>query len=229
MTPHINAVVGDYAETVLMPGDPIRAHYIAKTFLDDVKVVNKVRNCLGFTGYYKGKKISVQASGMGQPSIGIYSYELFSFYDVKNIVRIGTCGSFQQNVEVGDSVVAMTSSSESSPIGNNMTFCPAADYKLLTRVVTQFEKDMVPHHVGSIVSIDHYYHENPDWYKPLQKLGVLGVDMETYMLYYTAMRSRCSALTVNMVSDSLVTGKDMSSNDRVKKINATVLTVLNSL
>lgn len=230
MTPHLNAPIGAYASTVLMPGDPKRAEYIANAFLSEVKKVNDVRGCLGFTGFYYDKRVSVQASGMGQPSIGIYSYELFTKYDVKNIIRVGTCGSFQKNINVGDIIVALTSSSESTQI-RDYVFSPVCDYRLLHNLIDQLnvtiDQDKV--HIGAIMSIDAFYHDDLNWWKPLSDLNVLGVDMETYMLYYNAMRTKRSALTVNMVSDNLWGGYEMTPDERVSKVDEMVLAVLESI
>ena len=228
MTPHLNAPIGAYASTVLMPGDPKRAQYIADTFLSSVSQVNDVRGCLGFTGYYYDKKVSVQASGMGQPSIGIYSYELFTKYDVKNIIRVGTCGSFQEHINVGDIIVAMTSSSESTQI-RDYVFSPSCDYTLLKNVANELNIEHNKVYIGPIMSIDSFYHDDPDWWKPLADLNILGVDMETYMLYYNAMRTNKSALTVNMVSDNLWGGYEMTPNERVTRVDEMVLAVLESL
>ena len=230
MTPHLNAPIDAYASTVLMPGDPKRAEYIANAFLSEVKKVNDVRGCLGFTGFYYDKRVSVQASGMGQPSIGIYSYELFTKYDVKNIIRVGTCGSFQKNINVGDIIVALTSSSESTQI-RDYVFSPVCDYRLLHNLIDQLnvtiDQDKV--HIGAIMSIDAFYHDDLNWWKPLSDLNVLGVDMETYMLYYNAMRTKRSALTVNMVSDNLWGGYEMTPDERVSKVDEMVLAVLESI
>ena len=197
MTPHIEAKNGDYAKTVLLPGDPLRAKFIAESFLDDVILVNSVRNCLGYTGTYKGKKISVQASGMGHASLGIYVHELYNFYDVENIIRVGTCGGISDSVKVGDIVAAMTSFTDSS--------------------VT----------VGAVCSNDYFYQPNSDWWKPLKDVGVLAVDMETTMLYTIAMRFGKSALTVNQVSDHLSGGESYSSIQRERGVVKLVENTLN--
>lgn len=228
MTPHINAKLGDYADTVLMPGDPKRALFISNKFLTNVKIVNTVRNCLGFTGTYKNKRVSVQASGMGQPSIGIYTHELYNVYDVQTIIRIGTCGSFQKHINVGETVIATTSSSESSQV-KDFIFAPACDYKLLTSVTKSLNNSNQTYHIGPIMSIDYFYHDDKDWWKPLEKLNVLAVDMETYMLYHTAMKFNRSALTVNLVSDNLHGGYELSPDERVNNISDIVESLLESL
>lgn len=229
-TPHIEAKLGDYAETVLMPGDPLRAKYISE-YLDDVTQVNSVRNCFGYTGYYKGKRVSVQASGMGHASLGIYAHELYNFFGVQNIIRVGTCGGISDRVKIGDIVAAMTSFTDSS-VADNITpgfrFSPCCDYKLLK----EFLNSCPEAHVGPICSNEYFYQPNSDWWKPLADVGVLAVDMETTMLYTIAMRFCKSALTVNQVSDHLSGGEEYSSEQRERGLGSLierVLDVCNSL
>ena len=213
MTPHIEAKVGDYAETVLLPGDPLRAKYIAENLFDNSVMVNSIRNCLGYTGTYKGKRVSVQASGMGHASLGIYVHELYNYYDVKNIIRVGTCGGISKKVKVGDIVVAMTSFTDSSITDNivpGFKFSPCCDYKLLK----SFLESCPDAHVGAICSNEYFYQPDQNWWKSLQDVGVLAVDMETTMLYTIAMRFGKSALTVNQVSDHLSGGESYSSTQR---------------
>ena len=228
MTPHIEAKNGDYAKTVLLPGDPLRAKFIAESFLEDAVLVNSVRNCLGYTGTYKGKKISVQASGMGHASLGIYVHELYNFYDVENIIRVGTCGGISDSVKVGDIVAAMTSFTDSSVTDNivpGFRFSPCCDYGLLSH----FLKCCPNAHVGAICSNDYFYQPNQNWWKPLQKVGVLAVDMETTMLYTIAMRFGKSALTVNQVSDHLSGGEFYSSTQRQTALNDMTIDILNGV
>ncbi len=228
MTPHIEAKVGDYAETVLLPGDPLRAKYIADNFLEDAVKVNSVRNCLGYTGTYKGERVSVQASGMGHASLGIYVHELYNFYDVKNIIRVGTCGGISEDVKVGDIVVAMTSFTDSSVTDNivpGFRFSPCCDYGLLKI----FLKQCPDAHVGAVCSNEYFYQPNMDWWKPLRDVGVLAVDMETTMLYTIAMRFGKSALTVNQVSDHLSGGESYSSLERETGLNDMILHILNGV
>ena len=228
MTPHIEAKVGDYAETVLLPGDPLRAKYIADNFLEDAVKVNSVRNCLGYTGTYKGERVSVQASGMGHASLGIYVHELYNFYDVKNIIRVGTCGGISEDVKVGDIVVAMTSFTDSSVTDNivpGFKFSPCCDYGLLKN----FLKQCPDAHVGAVCSNEYFYQPNMDWWKPLRDVGVLAVDMETTMLYTIAMRFGKSALTVNQVSDHLSGGESYSSFERETGLNDMILHILNGV
>ena len=228
MTPHIEAKVGDYAETVLLPGDPLRAKYIAENLFDNSVMVNSVRNCLGYTGTYKGKRVSVQASGMGHASLGIYVHELYNVYDVKNIIRVGTCGGISDKVKVGDIVVAMTSFTDSSITDNivpGFKFSPCCDYKLLK----SFLESCPDAHVGAICSNEYFYQPDQNWWKPLQNVGVLAVDMETTMLYTIAMRFGKSALTVNQVSDHLSGGESYSSTQRQTGLNDMTIDILDGV
>ena len=227
-TPHIEAKVGDYAETVLLPGDPLRAKWIADNFLDDVVKVNSVRNCLGYTGTYKGKRVSVQASGMGHASLGIYVHELYNVYNVKNIIRVGTCGGISDKVKVGDIVVAMTSFTDSSITDNivpGFKFSPCCDYKLLK----SFLECCPDAHVGAICSNEYFYQPDQNWWKSLQNVGVLAVDMETAMLYTIAMRFGKSAITVDQVSDHLAGGHEYSSQERETGLDQLMKGVLQCL
>jgi purine-nucleoside phosphorylase len=228
MTPHIEAKKGDYYPTVLMPGDPLRAKYIAENFLTDAICVNSVRNCLGYSGKYKGKGVSVQASGMGQPSLGIYAHELYNFYDVKSIIRVGSCGGINSSLKLGDIVVALTSSTDSSmtqTIAPGFLISPCCDYILLKNFM-----DVCPvAHVGAMVSNDYYYQPNKNWFKPLIDMGILAVDMETHVLYSIAMKSNKQSLSVNTVSDHLQGGKEMSSKERETGLNNMIQSVLDSL
>jgi len=205
-TPHISAMVGDFAKTVLMPGDPKRSEFIAKTFLTDPVLVNDVRGVKGFTGYYKGKRVSVMASGMGQPAIGIYSYELFNFYDVNSIIRIGSCGSFDPDLHVRDIILAQgacTNGNYAAQYRLPGTFCPIADFNLLSKAANACEKNGVNYKVGNILSSDTFYDDSAsgmDW----AKMGVLGVEMESAALYCNAARARKSALCICTVSDSFI-------------------------
>ena len=205
-TPHITAEMGDFAKTVLMPGDPLRAKFIAETFLDNYKLVNNVRGINGYTGYYKGKRVSVMASGMGQPSIGIYSYELYKFYGVENIIRVGSCGGFNKDLHVKDLVIAMgacTNSNYAMQYKLPGTFCPIADYNLLKKAVDCCENKNFKFMVGNIFSSDTFYDDansGLEW----AKMGVLGVEMETAALYMNAARLSKKALSILTVSDSFI-------------------------
>lgn len=216
-TPHITAKEGDFARTVLMPGDPLRAKYIAENFLTDAVLVNNVRGVNGYTGMYNGKRVSVMASGMGMPSMGIYSYELFKFYDVDNIIRIGTAGSLQPDLKIRDLAIAMGACTDSNYAAQYElpgTFAPIASFDLLRKAVDQAEKMRnVGYKVGNVASSDVFYSERPTM-EAWQKMGVLAVEMETAALYMNAARTGKNALTICTISDSLVTGEVTTSEER---------------
>ena len=205
-TPHISAKLGDFAKTVLMPGDPKRAKFIAENYLENAVLVNDVRGVQGYTGYYKGKRVSVMASGMGQPSIGIYSYELFNFYDVDAIIRVGSCGSFSKDLHVRDIIVAQgacTNGNYASQYNLPGTFCPIADFDLVRRAAEECEKLGVNYRVGNILSSDMFY-DDADSGMQWAKMGVLGVEMESAALYCNAARAGKKALCICTVSDSFI-------------------------
>lgn len=205
-TPHISAEKGDFAKTVLMPGDPKRAAFIAKNFLENAVLVNDVRGVQGYTGYYKGKRVSVMASGMGQPAIGIYSYELFKFYDVSSIIRVGSCGSFHPDLHARDIVIAQGACTDGNFAHQYRlpgTFAPIADFGLLKAAVEECEKAGVNYKVGNIFSSDVFYDDansGMEW----AKMGVLGVEMESAALYCNAARLGKKALCICTVSDSFI-------------------------
>jgi purine-nucleoside phosphorylase len=207
-TPHINAEQGAFAKTVLMPGDPKRAEWIAKTFLHDVKKVTDVRNILGFTGYTEdGKRVSVMASGMGLPSIGIYSHELYTHYGVETIIRVGTCGTYQPNINLFDVLVcvgACTDSNWAKQYDLPGTFSAIADFDLATKAYAAYKKHNIPVHAGNIYSADVFYDEDPDMWKKWAKMGVMGVEMESYGLYCTAARLGKKALCLLTVTDNFI-------------------------
>lgn len=206
MSVHNNAKPGDVAETVLMPGDPLRAKFIAETYLEDPICYNTVRNMLGYTGTYKGKRISVQGSGMGMPSIGIYSYELFSQYGVENIIRIGSAGSLSENVNIRDVVIAMgacTNSNYASQYELPGTYAPVASYGLLRRAVDAGERLGAVCHVGNVLSSDTFY-DDADSALKWQKMNVLAIEMEAAALYMNAARLGKNALCILTISDSMV-------------------------
>ena len=212
-TPHITAKKGDFADTVLMPGDPLRAKFIAENFLENAVLVNNVRGINGYTGYYKGKRVSVMASGMGQPSMSIYSYELFNFYDVKTIIRIGSCGALIDDLKVRDIVIAMgacTNSNYASQYALPGTFSAIADFELVKNAVEICKRDNVRYKVGNILSSDNFYDDSNSTLK-WAKMGVLGVEMESYALYCNALRANKKALCICTVSDSLVDPNQMTS------------------
>ena len=205
-TPHISAKLGDFAKTVLMPGDPLRAKFIAETYLENAVLVNNVRGVQGYTGYYKGKRVSVMASGMGQPSIGIYSYELFNFYGVESIIRVGSCGSFSPELHARDIIVAMgacTNGNYASQYNLPGTFCPIADFDLVRRAAEECEKMGVNYRVGNILSSDMFY-DDADSGMQWAKMNVLGVEMESAALYCNAARAGKKALCICTVSDSFI-------------------------
>lgn len=205
-TPHISAAYGDFAQTVLMPGDPLRAKFIAENYLTDAKLVNNVRGVNGYTGYYKGKRVSVMASGMGQPSIGIYSYELFNFYGVENIIRIGSCGSFDKDLHARDIIIAMGACTNGNyALQYNLpgTFCPIASYSLVEKAVNECKKAGVNFKVGNILSSDMFY-DDANSGMTWSKMGVLGVEMESAALYCNAARAGKNALCICTVSDSFI-------------------------
>lgn len=216
-TPHNNAEKGDIAKVVLMPGDPLRAKYIAETFLENAVCYNTVRNMLGYTGYYKGKKISVQGSGMGMPSIGIYSYELFSEYDVDSIIRVGTIGGMAENVELRDVILAEGACTDSAYAGQynlNGTFAPVASFELLRKAAEIAEKMGIKYHVGNILSSDKFYNDDKEASKNWLKMGVLGVEMEAAALYMNAARLNKSALCITTVSDHIFKGTATTAEER---------------
>lgn len=215
-TPHINAKVGDFAKTVLMPGDPLRAKFIAENFLEDAVLVNNVRGIQGYTGTYKGKRVSVMASGMGMPSIGIYSYELFAFFEVDTIIRVGSCGSFDKDLHVRDIILAQAACTDSNFASQYRlpgSFSPIADFELLRKAVDECEKRKVNYKVGNMFSSDKFYDDansGLEW----AKMGVLGVEMESAALYCNAARLGKKALTICTVSDSLVSPEITTAEER---------------
>jgi len=228
MTPHIEAQTGAYHDTVLMPGDPLRAKWIAENFLEDAVLVNSVRNCLGYSGTYKGKHVSVQASGMGQASLGIYSHELFEEYNVENIIRVGSCGAISPNLIVGDIVVAMSSATDNAMTDNlapGFRLSPCCDYYMLEKYMRVDPSA----YVGQMVSNDYFYQPNLDWFKPLRDMGILAVDMETHVLYSIANRFNKKALSINTVSDHLEKNMSMSSEEREKGLGVMIENVLRSI
>jgi purine-nucleoside phosphorylase len=218
VTPHLEAKQGDYAETVLLPGDPLRAKWIAETFFEAPRLVNDVRNCFGYTGRYKGKPVSVQATGMGQPSLAIYVNELISVYGAKVLIRVGTCGGLTAKLKARDLVLAMTACTDSSmnrAVFGAYDFAPPADFGLLRDAAALADARGLRCHVGNMLSSDVFYHK--DWraaYGVLVDHGVLAVEMETSTLYTLAARFGVRALSVCAISDNLVTGEVISPDDR---------------
>ena len=212
-TPHIEAKRGDFAKTVIMPGDPKRAEFIARTFLSEARLVNDVRGVKGFTGMYNGKSVSVMASGMGQPSMGIYSYELFAFYDVEKIIRVGTIGSLSPDLHLRDIIIAMgacTNGNYARQYNLSGTFCPIADFDLVRAAVEECQRRKLNFKVGNVLSSDAFYDDSASalcW----QKMNVLGVEMESAALYCNAARLNKRALCICTVSDSFVYNNELAS------------------
>jgi purine-nucleoside phosphorylase len=219
MSIHIGANKGDIAEAVLMPGDPLRAKFIAENYLENPRLYNEVRGMYGYTGTYKGKPVSVQGSGMGIPSIMIYAEELVRDYGVKRLFRVGSCGSMQKDVNIRDMVFGIAASTDSSVAQHRfreMNYAPAADYALLEKAVAQARKSGYTHHVGNILSTDTFYDDDPDAWKLWANYGVLAVEMEAAGLYTVAAKYGVQALTILTVSDQLVTGEQTTSEERQK-------------
>ena len=215
-TPHITAKEGDFARTVLMPGDPLRSKFIAETYLENPVLVNNTRGVQGYTGLYKGKRVSVMASGMGVPSIGIYSYELYNFYGVENIIRVGTAGGLAETVKVRDVVLGMTSYTNSNfgrQFGFDGNVAPCCSFKLLESAVAAARKMGIEPNVGALYSSDTFYDESGASMK-LAKLGVLAVEMESAALYLNAARAGKNALAICTISDHIVTGESLPAEDR---------------
>ncbi len=225
MTPHNEAQKGDYAETVLLPGDPLRAKWIAETFFDAPRQVNGVRNCLGYTGTWKGKPVSVQATGMGQPSLAIYVHELLDIYGVKNLIRVGTCGGLSTKVKVRDLVIAMTAATDSAmnQIFAPYQYAPFADYDLLAASVNLARDRGFTSHVGSIVSSDVFYvPDGAKSYGALLDHGILAVEMEAAALYTLAARFDAKALAICTMTDCLITGDQIDSSQRQSSLHEMV-------
>lgn len=216
-TPHIKATPDDFAKTVLMPGDPLRSKFIAETFLTDAKLVNNVRGVQGYTGTYEGTKVSVMASGMGMPSIGIYSYELYNFFDVDNIIRIGSAGSVNNDVNVRDIVFAMGASTNSNFVRQFQipgTLSNIADYGLLKTAIDSAEEIGANYHVGNVLSSDTFYDDQADANDYWIKMGIMCVEMETAALYMNAARAGKKALGMFTISDHILKGESLSADER---------------
>ncbi len=215
-TPHITAKAGDFAPTVLMPGDPLRSKFIADTYLENAELVNNTRGVQGYTGFYHGKRVSVMASGMGMPSIGIYSYELFNFYGVENIIRVGTAGMLSQSLKVRDIVLGMsayTNSNFGRQFGFDGNVAPCCSYKLLRAAMEAGERLGQTPVPGALYSSDTFYDESAPGAK-LQKLGVLAVEMEAAALYLNAARAGKNALAICTISDNPFTGEELDAEAR---------------
>jgi len=219
---HIEAKVGDIAETVLLPGDPLRAKHVADTFLDDVVCYNKVRNMFGFTGYYKGNRVSIQGTGMGMGSTSIYVNELISTYKVKNLIRVGTCGAIQDDIKLGQVLLAMSASWDSDAnrlYFDGMHYAATADFDLLLKAHQVAERLNIKTYKGSVFSTNTFYDNEPNRWDKWKKQGILGVEMETQILFTLAKRFGVKALSVLTVSDNIITGESSSAKDREQSYN----------
>ncbi len=230
MSLHIEAKQGEIAETVLLPGDPLRAKWIAETFLEKSNCYNDIRGMYGFTGSYKGKKVSIQGTGMGIPSAMIYCHELIKEYNVKNLIRIGSAGAFQPDLKLLDLVFAMSASTNSSfntgPF-NGADFAPTASFKLLMKAVEYANINDIGFTAGNVLTSDVFYDDDPDYYKKWASYGVLCAEMETAAVYTLAAKFGVNALSLLTISDSLVDKKEISSQMREKKLTQMVEIALN--
>ena len=231
-TPHIEASKGDFAETVLMPGDPLRAQALSTNHLDDVRQVNSVRNMLGFTGTFKGKPVSIMGSGMGMPSISIYAHELFDYYGVKQIIRVGTCGGLLPDMQVGDLVLASAASTDSAMNRqqfNGWDISTGADPDLLGRVHEKALQKNLKIRTGSVFSTDWFYHPDEEFIAKVQEMGMLALDMESAALYALAKQHGKRALTILSVSDVIPTGERASHETRQNAFGAVIKVVLQAV
>jgi purine-nucleoside phosphorylase len=225
MSIHIGAKEGDIASTVLLPGDPLRAKYIAENFLTNTICYNQVRGMYGYTGTYKGKRVSIQGTGMGVPSISIYLNELITSYKAKNLIRIGSCGSMQADIKIRDVILAMSASTNShiNKIRfNGMDYAPTADFNLLKKAYDIALEKNISVKIGSVLTSDTFYQDDPNSWKHWANYGVLAVEMETAALYTLAAKFKVNALSILTVSDSLVTREETTSEERQKTFNQMV-------
>lgn len=216
-TPHIEAKEGDFAKTVIMPGDPLRSKFIAENYLENARLVNNVRGVQGYTGIYKGKPVSVMASGMGMPSMAIYSYELFNFYGVENIIRVGSAGALASELELYDIVVGMgacTNSNYAQQYGISGTYAPIASYKLLSKLIAVCDEKQIDVHVGNLLSSDVFYSADADCNAKWRSMGVLAVEMESAALYMNAAKAGKNALAVCTISDCPFKGTETTAEER---------------
>lgn len=228
-TPHIEAQLGEIAETILLPGDPLRAKYIAENFLTDSVQFNKVRNMFGYTGYYEGKKVSVMGTGMGMPSMGIYAYELIKFYGVKRLIRVGSAGSIQPQIKLKDIVIAQgasTNSSFSHQFKVDGQIAALSDYHLLASAVNSAQKHSLTFHIGNLLTTDNFYNFGREDWQPWANMGVSCLEMEGYALLLTAMSLKASALVMCTISDSLITEEAMTSQERLESFHEMITLAL---
>ncbi|MBO4680082.1 MAG: purine-nucleoside phosphorylase [Lachnospiraceae bacterium] len=230
-TPHINAKPEDFAKTVLMPGDPLRSKFIAENFLENPVLVNNVRGVQGYTGTYKGTRVSVMASGMGMPSIGIYSYELFNFFGVDNILRIGSAGSLSKDIKIRDIVMAQGACTNSNYVRQfNLpgTLAPIADYTLLKEAIKAAEDVKAPYHVGNVLSSDTFYDADPTANEKWISMGVMAIEMEAAALYMNAIKAKKRALAILTISDNIVTGEVTTAEERQNSFTQMMEVALNT-
>lgn len=216
-TPHIKAEKKDFAKTVLMPGDPLRSRFIAQTFLENARLVNDVRGIQGYTGLYKGTPVSVMASGMGMPSIGIYSYELYNFFEVESIIRVGSAGALSPKLKLRDIIIGMGASTTSNyavQYGLDGSYSPICDYELMRLAIAEAERLGASYSVGALLSSDIFYNANPDAQRKWSEMGILGVEMEAAALYMNAAYSGKRALAICTVSDHILTGEELDADAR---------------
>lgn len=232
MSTHIEAKQGEIAESVLLPGDPMRAKWIAETFLENAKCYNDVRGMLGYTGTFRGKPVSVQGTGMGIPSALIYCHELINDYGVKNLIRVGSAGSYQKDIKLRDIVIAMSASSTSG-INNtrfvNCDYSPTADYNLFMKAALYAKENNIPIKAGNVLSSDQFYEDNFENYKKWAEFGVLCVEMEAAGIYTIAAKYNVKALAILTISDSLVTGEETSADEREGSFSQMIEIALNTI
>jgi purine-nucleoside phosphorylase len=232
MSIHIGAKKGDIAETVLLPGDPLRAKWIAETFLEDVICYNEVRGMLGYTGTYKGKRVSVQGTGMGIPSALIYANELITQFGVQNLIRVGSAGSYQKEVKIRDIILAMAGSTTSGINAQRFhgaSYAPTANFELFKKAISEAESRNIPIKAGNVLSSDEFYTDNFNDYKHWAEFGVLCVEMETAGIYTAAAKHNVNALSILTISDSLVTGEKTTAEEREQTFKEMVYIALGTL
>lgn len=221
MSLHLEAEVGDIAEKIILPGDPLRAKWIAETFFENYTCYNKRRGMLGYTGYYKGHRLSVQGTGMGLPSFQIYAHELINIYGVNQLIRVGSAGSYQKHVQINDLILPLSASTDSSINRRKFgaaDFAPTVTFSLFNKAIKQLESQGKTFHAGNILSTDIFYDQNPEFYKKWAAYNVLGVEMETAALYTFGNRFNVDTLSILTVTDSLLTGESMLAKDREQSL-----------